>query len=260
MEARLDGRVALITGASQGIGFAIAKQFAASGAKVAMVARRSDVLDEAVAAVRERSDTQVEGYSADVALGEDIERVFDAVIADFGQVDILINNAGHAKAGPIESITDEEWQYDFDLKLMAAVRLSRLAFPGMKERNWGRIINMLNTMAKTPSAKSAPTSVTRAAGMALTKVLSAEGAPHNILVNSFNIGRIKSDQIKRAWEASGSNVSFDDFVVKAGESIPLGRFGEAEECANLACLLCSDACGYVTGTSINVDGGLSPAL
>jgi len=181
-------------------------------------------------------------------------------VADLGKVDILVNNAGHAKAGPIESITDEEWQYDLDLKLMAAVRLARLAFPGMKERKWGRIINMLNTMAKTPSARSAPTSVTRAAGMALTKVLAGEGAPHNVLVNSFNIGRIKSDQIRRAYDNSGSNLDFDRFVAEAGKNIPIGRFGEAEECANLACLLCSDAGGYITGTSINVDGGLSPAL
>ncbi len=260
MQVNLDGRVALVTGGSQGIGLAIAQRFAASGADVAMVARRQDVLDEAVAGVQSASTTRVRGYCGDVAIADDIEGVFDKVTADFGRVDILINNAGHAKAGPIESITDEEWQYDFDLKLMAAVRLSRLCFPGMKERKWGRIINMLNTMAKTPSARSAPTSVTRAAGMALTKVLAAEGAPHNILVNGFNIGRIKSDQIKRAYDASGANVSFDDFVAKAGEQVPLGRFGEAEECANLACLLCSDACGYVTGTSIYVDGNLSPAL
>ena len=119
---------------------------------------------------------------------------------------------------------------------------------------------MLNTMAKTPSAGSAPTSVTRAAGMALTKVLAGEGAPYNILVNGFNIGRIKSDQIQRAYDATNKELSFEDFVARAGKNIPIGRFGEAEECANLACLLCSDAGGYVTGTSINVDGGLSPAL
>lgn len=260
MEIRLDGRTALVTGGSKGIGYAIAQQFSRAGANVAIVARRQDIIDEAVSTLRESCKTRIEGYACDVSRADDIEAMFEAVVTDLGQVDILINNAGHAKAGPIESITDDEWQYDFDLKLMAAVRLSRLAFPGMKARRWGRIINMLNTMAKTPSAGSAPTSVTRAAGMALTKVLSAEGAPHNILVNGFNIGRIKSDQIQRAFDASGANVSFDEFVARAGEGIPLGRFGEAEECANLALLLCSDACGYVTGTSINVDGGLSPAL
>ncbi|MEX0942045.1 MAG: SDR family oxidoreductase [Pseudomonadales bacterium] len=260
MEVRLDNRVALVTGGSQGIGFAMGKKFAESGADVALLARRGDVLAEAVEAISAVTSTRVKGYVCDVSRSDEIEQVFAQVVNDLGQVDILINNAGHAKAGAIESITDDEWQYDIDLKLMAAVRLSRLAFPGMKERKWGRIINMLNTMAKTPSAKSAPTSVTRAAGMALTKVLAGEGAPYNILVNGFNIGRIKSDQIRRAYEASGSNLDYQGFVAEAGKSIPLGRFGEAEECANLACLLCSDDCGYVTGTSINVDGGLSPAL
>ena len=120
---------------------------------------------------------------------------------------------------------------------------------------------MLNTLAKTPSRGSAPTSVTRAAGMALTKVLAGEGAAHNVLVNGFNIGLIKSDQIRRAYEASDQSVSFDEFVARQGEkSVPLGRYGEAEECANLAALLCSDDCGFVSGTAINIDGNMSPAL
>lgn len=256
----MDGRVALITGGSLGIGFAIGQKFAESGADVALVARRQTPLDEAVAAIRKTATTRVEGYLCDVSKADEINGMFAKIVTDMGKVDILVNNAGHAKAGAIEDISDEDWQYDIDLKLMAAVRLSRLAFPGMKERHWGRIINMLNTMAKTPSAKSAPTSVTRAAGMALTKVLAGEGAPHNILVNSFNIGRIKSDQIRRAWDAADTDLDFGDFLARASRNIPLGRFGEAEECANLACLLCSDAGGYITGTSINVDGGLSPAL
>jgi 3-oxoacyl-[acyl-carrier protein] reductase len=96
--------------------------------------------------------------------------------------------------------------------------------------------------------------------MALTKVLAGEGAPHNILVNAFNIGSIKSDQINRAYERSGSKMSFEEFVAEAGKRIPLGRMGEAQECADLACFLCSEQGSYVTGTSINVDGGLSPAL
>ena len=120
------------------------------------------------------------------------------------------------RRGAFESITDEEWQYDFDLKLMAAVRLSRLVLPSMKANRWGRILNLLNTYAKTPEAGTAPTSVTRAAGMALTKVLASEGAPHNVLVNALNIGRIESDQIRRQHERSGSNLSLEAFIEKAG--------------------------------------------
>lgn len=258
MAEKMDGRVALVTGASLGLGFAMAKRFAEEGADVALVARRAELLEEARDNIQGATSGEVVGYPCDVSRGGEIAQMFAAVIGDLGKVDIVVNNAGAAKAGSIESVTDEEWQFDIDLKLFAAIRLSRLAFPGMKERRWGRILNILNTAAKTPGAFSAPTSVTRAAGMALTKVLAGEGAPHNILVNSFNIGRIKTDQIRRAFERAGTNLDFDGFVAEAGKRIPLGRMGEAEECANLACFLCSDEGSYITGTSINVDGGLSP--
>lgn len=258
MAARMAGRVALVTGSSLGLGFAMAKRFAEEGADVALVARRAELLDEARDRIRASASGTINGYACDVSRREEIEQMFAAVIGDLGKVDVLVNNAGAAKAGSIESVTDEEWQFDLDLKLFAAIRLSRLVFPGMKERRWGRILNILNTAAKTPGAFSAPTSVTRAAGMALTKVLAGEGAPHNILVNSFNIGRIKSDQIRRSFERSETNLDFDAFVAEAGKRIPLGRMGEAEECANLACFLCSEEGSYITGTSINVDGGLSP--
>jgi NAD(P)-dependent dehydrogenase (short-subunit alcohol dehydrogenase family) len=261
MELKMDGRIALITGGSKGLGYAMAHKFASCGASVALLARNTEEVSRAAKTIADETGAETLGLSCDVSQMADIQIAFDATIEKFGKVDILINNAGFAKAGQFESITDEEWQYDFDLKLMAAVRFSRLVFPGMKERRWGRIINMLNTLAKTPARGSAPTSVTRAAGMALTKVLAGEGAAHNILVNGFNIGLIKSDQIRRAYERSDKRGSFDEFVDAAGKkNVPLGRYGEAEECANLACLLCSDDCGFVSGTAINIDGNMSPAM
>lgn len=261
MDLRMDGRVALITGGSKGLGYAMANKFAMSGADVSLIARNADEVAAAAEKISNDSGSKALGVSADVSQAEGVQLAFDETINRFGKIDILINNAGFAKAGPFLSITDEEWQHDFDLKLMAAVRMSRLVFPGMMERRWGRIINMLNTLAKTPAAGSAPTSVTRAAGMAFTKVLAGEGAPHNILVNGFNVGLIKSDQIRRAYDAKPRDESFDEFVDRAGKkSVPLGRYGEAEECANLACLLCSDDCGFVSGTSINIDGNMSPAM
>ena len=260
MQISLSGRTALITGGSKGLGYAMCKKFAHAGAEVALAARTEVEVLAAAEAIGSGSDQRVVGYVCDVAKSDSIESLYRAVIEDFGKVDILVNNAGFAKAGAFESITDAEWQYDFDLKLMAAVRLSRLVLPSMKERRWGRIINMLNTLAKTPAKGSAPTSVTRAAGMALTKVLAGEGAAFNVLVNALNIGRIESDQIIRAHQASGSNVSLAEFIAAAGQSLPMGRLGYADECASLACLLCSDAGGYISGTAINVDGNLSPAL
>lgn len=260
MKVRMDGRVALITGSSKGLGFAMAKEFARSGADVALVARRKDVLAAAESEVQALTETKVRAFSCDVSQANEVQDLYDRVASEFGRVDILVNNAGASRAGSFESMTDDDWQSDLDLKLFAAIRLTRLVLPGMKERRWGRILNILNTAAKTPGANTAPTSVSRAAGMALTKVLAGEGAPHNILVNAFNIGLIRSDQIQRAFDDSGTNLSFEEFVANAGKGVPLGRMGEAEECANLACFLCSEQGSYITGTSINVDGGMSRVL
>src|SRR5262249_10092263 len=149
---------------------------------------------------------------------------------------------------------------DIDLKLFAAIRLCRQAFPGMKSRRWGRIINVLNIGAKAPQGTSAPTSVTRAAGMALTKVLAGEGAPHNVLVNALLVGNIQSNQWVKRHAAEGKGRSLEDFYAEMGKRNPMGRVGTAQEFANLALFLASDAGSYVTGTAINVDGGMSPVV
>ena len=155
-------------------------------------------------------------------------------------------------------VTDELWQHDIDLKLFAAIRLCRLAFPGMKSRRWGRIVNILNSGAKAPQPNGAPTAVTRAAGMALTKVLAGEGGPFNVLVNALLIGFIEADQHARA--AARTGVSLQDYMNQRSKEIPLGRPGRAEEFANIACFLASEAASYITGTAINVDGGRSPVV
>jgi NAD(P)-dependent dehydrogenase (short-subunit alcohol dehydrogenase family) len=263
MELTLNNRTALITGASLGIGFAIAEAFYSAGARVAIVARREDKLAEAKARIRTRiapEGAQIETWSGDVEDAATIARIHREVEAALGPVDILVNNAGRAAVKPFMSITDEEWRSDIEFKLMAAIRLSRLVWPAMQEQRWGRIINILNIGAKTPGARSAPTTVTRAAGMALTKVMSAEGAPHNILVNALLIGQIRSDQIRRTHETLGSNQTLDEYVTEFGKRLPMGRMGEAEEVANLGLFLASDASSYVTGCAINMDGGLSPAV
>lgn len=150
------------------------------------------------------------------------------------------------------------WQADLDLKLFAAIRLARLAWPGMAGRRRGRIINVLNSLAKAPKAGTAPTAVSRAAGLALTKVLAGEGAAHNILVNSLHVGLIESDQWVRHHAQQQANEPYEAFLAGMAAGIPLGRVGTAEEFANVACFLASDLAGYVTGTAINVDGNLCP--
>jgi 3-oxoacyl-[acyl-carrier protein] reductase len=260
MEVRLDGRTALITGGSKGLGLAMAERFAASGADVAILARNPDTLAEAKSRIQAGAKGRVAAISADVSKAADIRRAYDQVMSEFGKIDIFVNNAGQSTRGPSEEITDEMWQADLDLKLFAQIRLSRLVFPQMKQRRWGRIIAVLNIGAKAPGADSAPTSVSRAAQMAFTKVLSQEGAPHNVLVNSLHVGVIVSDQIVRRHQREGTNVPLEDFIAQAGRSVPLGRMGRAEEFANVACFLASDAASYVTGCAINVDGGRSPVV
>lgn len=257
MDIRLDGKTALITGASKGLGLAMARTFAESGAKVALIARGQESLDAAIAEIGE-VDGEARAYACDVTSASEIEATYRAIENDLGPVDVVVNNAGSSARGAFPEITDDMWQADFDLKVFAAVRLCRLAFPGMVDRKSGRIINVLNVGAKAPAAEGAPTAVSRAAGLALTKVLACEGAPHNVLVNSLHVGKIESDQWVRRRDAAAPDMPIEEFFAKEGEKLPMKRMGTAQEFANVALFLASDAASYVAGTAINVDGGLAP--
>ena len=262
MDIRLDGRAALITGGSEGLGKGMAIRFAASGADVAILARNPDTLAAAAAEIDAAGGGKVITLPCDLLDAGATTAAFADAKAALGKIDILVNNSGTSRAKAFETVTDDEWHEDIELKLMAAIRLCRAALPAMKERKWGRIINVLNIGAKAPRAGSAPTAVSRAAGLALTKVLAGDGAPHNVLVNALMVGLIKSGQWERAHANAGSNESYEVFTqnMSDGRQIPLGRIGETEEFANIACFLASDQAGYITGTSINVDGGASPVV
>ena len=148
MDVRLDGRKAFVTGGSRGLGRAMALKFAESGADVTILARRETELEETRAEIAAATGRNIYCQVGDAGRAEDIQRAFDGAVADMGQVDILVNNAGSSVAGPFENHSDEVWQSDFDLKIFATIRTMRLALPGMKERRWGRIINVLNTGPK----------------------------------------------------------------------------------------------------------------
>ncbi len=254
MQISLASRRALVTGGSKGLGFAIAGRFIESGAKVAIVARGTAALAKAAAA------TGAVPIAADIATSEGCDRAYAEAERALGGIDILVNNAGTSARGPFMEVSDAAWQADLDLKLFAAIRLSRLAWRGMERRGWGRIINVLNIGAKAPPAGGAPTAVSRAAGLALTKVLAGEGAASNILVNALLVGIIESDQWVRRHAADGRGLSWEQWKSEQGKGVPLGRIGRAEEFADTACFLASDNAGYITGTAINVDGGRSPVV
>jgi NAD(P)-dependent dehydrogenase (short-subunit alcohol dehydrogenase family) len=258
MQISLAGRAALITGGSKGIGLSIAREFLASGAEVAVVARGKDALGAAEKSLREAGSGRVLAISADVAQPEGVRTAYEAAVNGLGKIDIVVNNAGTSQRGPFQEISDEIWQQDLDLKLFAAIRLCRLALPGMKERRWGRIINVLNIGAKAPRPESAPTSVSRAAGMALTKVLAGEGAAYDVLVNAMLVGTIESDQWRRLADREGTDLP--NVLSRMGKDVPMGRVGRPEEFAQMACFLASEAASYITGTAINIDGGRSPVV
>ena len=178
-------------------------------------------------------------------------------LANFGRIDILVNNAGRSAGGDFEKLTDEEWYDDLDLKLMGAVRCARLVIPHMKTAGGGRIINITHPGGKQPSAGSCPTSVSRAAGIAMTKSLSKELLPHKILVNTVCLTSIKSAQGERAWKAEGSPGTLEEYWTERGREHPLGRLGEPTEAGDLVAFLVSERASFITGTAINLDGGLS---
>jgi NAD(P)-dependent dehydrogenase (short-subunit alcohol dehydrogenase family) len=263
MDVRLDGKVALITGGSLGLGRAMALRFAEAGASVAITARGADALEATRREIQAvAGDDKVAIHACDVAHADQCTTMHAAITEQLGPIDILVNNAGTSQRGPFLEVSDELWRNDLDLKLFAAIRLARLTLPGMQERKWGRIINVLNVGAKAPVAEGAPTAVSRAAGMALTKVLAGEAAKHNVLVNALLVGLIDSNQHVVKHEKSGSGESYEAFLegMADAQKIPLGRVGRAEEFADIACFLASDRASYLSGVAINVDGGRSPVV
>ena len=257
MDLGLKGKIAIVTGGTEGIGKASAIEFAREGAKVAICARKADMVEKTVAEIK-RAGGDAFGVAADMSKMEDIERFIDAVVKHYGGIDILVNNAGTSARGAFLEIKDDTWHADIELKLFGAIRCTRLAVPHMQKRGGGRVINITISSAKQPGAGSMPTSISRAAGLALTKALSKEFAADNILVNTVCIGKIKSGQHERRFTKNG--ISADEYYAKEAKLVPLGRVGEAEEAANVIVFLCSAAASYVTGTSVHLDGGMSGVL
>jgi 3-oxoacyl-[acyl-carrier protein] reductase len=256
LELGLKGKVAIVTGGSEGLGKAAVERFARSGARVVACARRKDVLERAVEDIRKATRAEIVPVAADVSQAAGCEAVVAATVRQFSTVDILLNNAGTSAGASFEQVSDEAWQADLDLKLMAAVRMSRLVIPHMKRHGGGRIINVVNTGGKAPRAQGLPTSVSRAAGINLTKSLANEYAGDRILVNAICIGLVKSAQMaKRAKDGD-----LDAYYREIGKRVPLGRVAEASEFADLVAFLASDRAAFITGTAINFDGGISPVV
>ncbi len=262
IELGIEGRIAAISGGSEGLGKAIARRLAAEGARVAICARRLDVLERTANEIRQATGGDVLSIAADMSSAEDTERFMRDTVDHFGGIDILVNNAGTHAASPFEEIDDELWAYDFNQKFFSAVRCTRMAIPVMRERGGGRIINITHVTAKAPRPESLPTVASRAAAMAMTKTLAREFAADNILVNTVCLGAVKTAQWEKRRLEQAPDMPVDDWYeqLSASRGIPLGRFGDADEAADLVAYLVSERANYITGTAINFDGGSSWTL
>lgn len=252
LDLGLKGKVAIITGGSEGLGRASAERLAAEGVRVAIAARRKDLLERAARDIRGATGGEVLAQAADVSKAADCEALVAGVMEKWGRVDILLNNAGTSAAAGFGGVPDEAWQADWDLKVMAAVRMIRLVVPGMQRQRDGRIVNITTVNGKAPKAGALPTSVTRAAGINLTKSLANEYAADNVRVNTICIGLVRTAQIDRM--AKGGDLEAH-YARLGKDRVPLGRVAAASEFADLFAFLVSDRASYITGASINFDGG-----
>ncbi|MDA0271441.1 MAG: SDR family oxidoreductase [Chloroflexi bacterium] len=263
MDMGLTGRVAIVTGGSEGIGKAAALSMAREGARVAIAARRPDVLEAAAAEIRAATGSEVIGIPCDARDESQIQAMVAQVVERWGGVDILVNNAGTSAAAPFDRVDDATWNEDLGLKVYGAIYCARAVLPHMKAAGGGRIINVTTPGGKAPGASSLPTSLARAAGLALTKAMSKDYAADGILVNAVCIGLIKSGQHERRYEREqerNPSRTLDEFYEGMGGRVPLGRVGEASEAGDVICFLASARASYLSGTAINIDGGTSPVL
>jgi 3-oxoacyl-[acyl-carrier protein] reductase len=253
----LRGKVALVAASSKGLGRAVAEELAAEGAHLVMCARGKETLEQTAQSIREKTGVKVIAVAADVSNPADALRVARAALDGLGRVDILVTNSGGPPSGPFENLTPEMWDAATSLLLKSAVELTRAVLPGMKERRWGRILNVTSIAAKQPIEGLMLSNSLRAAVIGFARTLANEVAPFNVTVNNLVPGYTRTDRVQELARAAGGGGggSSTDIVSKWEKEIPMGRLGEPREFAALAAFLASDRASYITGSSIAVDGG-----
>jgi 3-oxoacyl-[acyl-carrier protein] reductase len=252
----LRGKVAVVAASSKGLGRAIAEELAAEGANLVMCARGEEALRAAADSVRKVGVTVVE-VTADVSQQSGIDRVATTALDSFGRVDILVTNSGGPPSGNFESFSPEQWESATRLLLYSAVGLTRALLPGMKERRWGRILNVTSIAVKQPIDGLMLSNSLRAAVTGFARTLANEVAPFNVTVNNIMPGYTRTDRVEQLARASSekTGASLKDSYARWEKEIPMGRLGEPREFAALAAFLASERASYITGSSIAVDGG-----
>lgn len=264
MDMGLSGRACVVTGASRGIGRATSRMLCAEGADVLLVARGEEQLIEAAdecAAAAENGGGRAESLVADLGDPATTDRIVREANDRLGQLDVLVNNAGSARWRDLDEVPDEDWYAAWELNVMAPLRLMRAATPGMRERGWGRIVNVSSSAGKRPSASMPEYSVAKAAELSLSRLFADRYAPHGVLINAVCPGPVKSelwmdeggllDQSKE----KGGHSSRQEALDVVGSKRPIGRLAEPEEIAGAIVFLCSEHASYTSGAAWSVDGG-----
>ena len=263
MDLGLQDKVAIVMAASKGLGRACASALAAEGARVTIGARGAQALEETAQEIQRASGSRVLAVPTDVTKAEDVEAIVAATVGEFGRIDILVNNAGGPPAGNFASFGDAQWQAAFELNLLSTVRLVRLVVPHMRKTGSGRIITIVSTSVKQPIDGLLLSNAIRSGVVGLAKTLSVELAPDNITVNNVCPGRILTDRFRHIYhiaERVQQGVSEEAALKEVARDVPMGRIGKPEELGAFVAFLASQQAAYITGTTIQVDGGLVRSL
>ncbi|HEY6524031.1 MAG TPA: SDR family oxidoreductase [Solirubrobacteraceae bacterium] len=258
MDLGLRGCAAIVGGASSGMGRAVARRLAEEGCDVTLLARRRELLDEAVAEISKLTDGgRARAVAGDSTAPADLTRTVEETMQEFGRIDIVVNNTGGPTAGDFGDLDDEDWGRAVELTLLSAIRLTRLALPALRQSGRGRVVNLTSMAVKEINDGLLLSNALRPAVTGWAKHLSREEGPHGITVNSIAPGYIDTDRLRYLY-STGSTP--DEDRRRDEQSIPLRRFGAPEEIASAAAFLCSTEAAYITGVTLLVDGGLTRGL
>ncbi len=261
MDLQLSNAVAVVAAASQGIGRAVAEAFAREGAKIVINGRDETTLRRTADEIGARYGVEVEAVAGDVRVAGDCLRLIEGTVTRFGKIDALVTNAGGPPGRSFEDLTDEDWYAAFDLTAMSAVRLMRSALPHLREAR-GAIVNLTSISVKQPLSDIVLSNSLRPAVVGLGKTLSTQLASAGVRVNDVAPGHIWTHRSKElaSVRAANDGISLGEVRSQTELGIPMRRYGEAEEVANLVVFLCSPAASYITGTTVLVDGGVYKGL
>jgi 3-oxoacyl-[acyl-carrier protein] reductase len=262
MDLGLDGKVALVTGGSKGIGRAVAAGLARERARVAIAARRKEPLEQAAAEIRRTTGGEVVPFPGDMSKPEDVTRVMNDAVTRFGGIDVLVNNAGSAPGGLLLNLTEEDWALALQLKFLGYVRCMRAVIPHMLRRGGGRIVNIVGNDGVKPTYLELTPSAANAADLAVTQALAEQYGRHNILINAVNPGPVGTDRwdgLVRGY-ARDKGLSPEEASRRATQSIPLGRIATPEEIADVVVFVASARASFMNGALITLDGGQRKAI